>query len=250
MRNPAAILIGITLLAVLAAGVQTLRLRRAQQPPTPPRKETSVRYAEENVRDRGKVDIVFLGDSVTDGWDDAGEFFPGQPYANRGVEWQATSEMLLRFRRDVVELRPGVVVIMAGAGDLASGLSREETRSNLASMADIARAHEIDVVFASNLPVDDRAQGRQTQNQNGERAGGGLDELNAWVKGYALSTESGFIDYRPAVNDERGLLRKEFSEDGVRLNARGYAAMREVFTRFDTEARGEPTGSGATPPKP
>lgn len=234
MKKPAALLIGITLLAMIAAGVQTLRLRRAQQQLSPPNKEEPVRYAQENERDRGKVDIVFLGDAVTDGWDDAGEFFPGLPYANRGVAGQATPEMLLRFRRDVVELRPLAVVIMAGAGDAASGLPVEETRRNLASMADIARAHEIDVVFASNLPAGDNAQTRE-----GERRPGRLDELNAWIKGYALSTENGFVDYRPAVSDEQGALRREFSEDGVRLNARGYAAMREVFTRFDREARGE-----------
>ena len=233
MKKPAALLIGITLLAIIAAGVQTLRLRRAQQPAPPP-KEMAVRYVQENERDRAKVEIVFLGDSVTDAWDDAGEFFPGQPYANRGVAGQATPEMLLRFRRDVVELRPLVVVIMAGAVDLASGLPIEETRRNLASMSDIARAHEIDVVFASNLPAGDYAPTRA-----GERAPGRLDELNAWIKGYALSTENGYIDFRTALSDERGMLRREFSEDGVRLNARGYAAMREAFTRFDKDARGE-----------
>ena len=233
MKKPALLLLGITILAIVAAGVQTFRLRRVQQPGPPPR-ETPVRYSQENERDRGKVDIVFLGDSVTDGWDDAGEFFPGLPYANRGIAGQATPQMLLRFRRDVVELRPLAVVIMAGAGDLAQGIPIEETRRNLASMADIARAHEIDVVFASNLPAVGRAQPRA-----GERPQGGLDELNAWIKGYALSSENGFVDFRPAVSDERGALRQEFSEDGVRLNARGYAAMREVFTRFDREARGE-----------
>lgn len=232
MKKPAALLIGITLVAIFAAGVQTLRLWRAQ--PSPPPREAPGRYSQENERDRGKVDIVFLGDSVTDGWDDAGEFFPGLPYANRGVSGQTTSEMLLRFRRDVVELRPLAVVIMAGAGDLASGLPLEETRRNLASMADIARAHEIDVVFASNLPT-----GNSAQTRAGERVPGGLEELNAWIKGYALSSENGFVDYRPAVSDERGMLRKEFSDDGVRLNARGYAAMREVFIKFDREARGE-----------
>lgn len=209
-----------------------MRLSRVE--PCPPPREAPGRYAQENERDRGKVDIVFLGDAVTDGWDDAGEFFPGLPYANRGIAGQATPEMLLRFRRDVVELRPMAVVIMAGAGDLALGLPLEETRQNLASMADIARAHEIDVVFASNLPAGDYARPRA-----GERPTGGLDELNAWIKGYALSSENGFVDYRPAVSDERGGLRREFSEDGLRLNARGYAAMREVFTRFDKEASGE-----------
>jgi lysophospholipase L1-like esterase len=232
-KTAALILIALTLLAVLTAGVQTWRLRRAEPGP-PPTKEAAVRYAQENERDRGKVEIVFVGDSVTDGWDDAGEFFPGQPYADRGVSGQTTSEMLLRFRRDVVELRPMAVVIMAGAGDVASGLPVEETRSNLASMADIARAHEIDVVFASNLPAGDNAR-NQAENSPPSR----LDELNAWIKGYALSTENGFVDFRPALSDERGVLRKEFSDDGVRLNARGYAAMREVFTKFDKEARGE-----------
>src|SRR5215207_5921981 len=214
MRKPAALLLGLTLVATVAAGVQTLRLLRVQ--PCPPPTEVPGRYAQENERDRGKVEVVFLGDSIADGWDDAGEFFPGLPYANRGVAGQATPEMLLRFRRDVVELSPVAVVIMAGAGDLALGLPVEETRRNLASMADIARAHEIDVVFASNLPAGDFVQTRA-----GERPPGGPDELNAWIKGYALSGEHGFIDFRPAVSDERGVLRREFSEDGVRLNARG-----------------------------
>jgi lysophospholipase L1-like esterase len=233
MKKPATLLLSLTLvalLAIIAAGVQTLRLRRV--PPCPPPREVPGRYAQENERDRGKVEIVFLGDSAVDDWDDAGEFFPGLPYANRGIAGQATPEMLLRFRRDVVELRPMAVVIMAGAGDIALGLPIEETRHNLASMADIARAHEIAVVFASNLPAGD-----QVQNQTGNRQPGRLNELNAWIKGYALSSENGFVDYRPALTDERGALRKEFSEDGVRLNARGYAAMREVFTRFDKEAR-------------
>ena len=220
------------LVATVVAGVQTLRLQRMQ--PCPPSREAPGRYAQENERDRGKVEIVFLGDSVTDGWDDAGEFFPGLPYANRGIAGQATPEMLLRFRRDVVELRPMAVVIMAGAGDMALGLPLDETRRNLASMADIARAHEIAVVFASNLPVNDNVR-----NQTGTHPPGGLNELNAWIKGYALSSEHGFIDYRPAVSDERGMLRKEFSEDGVHPNSRGYAVMREVFAQFDKEARGE-----------
>jgi lysophospholipase L1-like esterase len=232
MKKPAALLITLTLVATIVAGVQTLRLRRVQ--PCPPPREVPGRYAQENERDRGKVEIVFLGDAATDNWDDAGEFFPGLPYANRGIAGQATPEMLLRFRRDVVELRPMAVVIMAGAGDVALGLPLEETRRNLASMADIARAHEIAVVFASNLPADGHAQTRA-----GERPPGRLDELNAWIKGYALSGEHGFVDYRPAVSDERGVLRKELSEDGVRLNARGYAAMREVFKQFDREAREE-----------
>lgn len=232
MQNRVALLIGITLLALLAAGVQTWRLRRVQ--PCPPPREVPGRYAQENERDRGKADIVFLGDATTDNWDDAGEFFPGLPYANRGIAGQATPEMLLRFRKDVVELRPLAVVIMAGGSDVALGLPIEETRRNLASMADIARAHEIDVVFASNLPANDYAQTRA-----GERLPGRLEELNAWIKGYALSSDNGFIDYRPAVCDEQGLLRREFSEDGLHLNARGYVAMKEVFTRFDREARGE-----------
>jgi lysophospholipase L1-like esterase len=232
MKKPATLLIALMLVAMLVAGVQTLRLQRV--PPCPPPRDVPGRYAQENERDRGKVEIVFLGDSVTDGWDDAGEFFPGQPYANRGIAGQATPEMLLRFRRDVVELRPMAVVIMAGAGDLALGLPLEETRRNLASMADIARAHEIAVVFAANLPADDYARG-----QAGAGPPGRLNELNAWIKGYALSGEHGFVDYRPALSDERGALRPEFGAEGGRLNARGYAAMREVFHQFDREARKE-----------
>lgn len=219
--------------AIVAAGVQTWRLGNVEPCP-PPSREVPGRYAEENARDRGKVEVVFIGDSITDGWDDSGEFFPGRPYANRGISGQATPEMLLRFRRDVVELKPEAVVIMAGTNDIALNLPPEETRRNLASMADLARANDIAVVFASNLPVHD-----YVKNQTGRRPPERLKELNAWVQGYALSAGHEFIDHRPAVSDERGMLRKELSEDGVHPNAAGYRAMREALEARSASDRRE-----------
>ena len=209
--------------AVVAAGVQTWRLGKVEPCP-PPSREVPGRYAEENARDRGKVEVVFMGDSITDGWDDSGEFFPGRPYANRGISGQATPEMLLRFRRDVLELKPEAVVIMAGTSDIALGLPTEETRRNIASMADLARANNIAVVFAPNLPVHD-----YVKNQTGSRPPERLKELNAWIQGYAQAAGHEFIDFRPAVSDERGMLRREFSEDGVHPNAAGYRALREAL---------------------
>src|ERR1700726_4824846 len=107
----------------------------------------------------GQKRVVFLGDSITDYWK-LSDYFPGKPYINRGIDGQTTPEMLVRFRQDVIDLRPKVVIVLAGTNDIAGVTGRtsnEDIESNYASMAELARAHGIRMVFASVLPVNNYA---------------------------------------------------------------------------------------------
>src|SRR6202161_2562462 len=103
----------------------------------------------------GESRVVFLGDSITDYWK-LPDYFPGKPYINRGIDGQTTPEMLVRFRQDVIDLHPKVVVMLAGTNDMAGVTGRtlnEGVEANYASMAELAHAHGIGIVFASVLPV-------------------------------------------------------------------------------------------------
>src|SRR6266576_3095160 len=128
------------------------------------------RYREENSKtaapDKKEKRVVFLGDSITDGWHNPanGGFFPGKPYVNRGISGQTTPQMLIRFRPDVIALNPDVVVILAGTNDIAGNtgpVTLEETEGNLASMAELARANGIRVVLSSVMPVSNYGHDRE-----------------------------------------------------------------------------------------
>src|SRR5712691_9805186 len=109
---------------------------------------------------KGEHRVVFMGDSITDSWDDPkyGGFFPGQPYIDRGISGQTTPQMLVRFRPDVIALQPKIVVILAGTNDIAGNtgpMTLQAIEDNLTSMFDLAHANGIRVVFASVLPISD-----------------------------------------------------------------------------------------------
>jgi lysophospholipase L1-like esterase len=176
--------------------------------------------------------VVFLGDSITDLWDEPGYggFFPGRPYINRGISSQTTPQMLVRFRRDVIGLQPRAVVIRAGTNDIA-GVTGPTTldaiADNLASMAELAHAHGIRVVFASLLPTNDYAtnsEGRPIVHSK-SRPPEAIKALNERIKAYATSHGHIFLDYYSAMADESGSLRRELSNDGIHANAKGYAVM-------------------------
>ena len=139
------------------------------QPADPADPANLARYREENAKlmpsSPGENRVVFFGDSITENWKLA-EYFPGRSFINRGISSQTTSQMLLRFRADVIELRPRVVVILAGTNDLAGKIPLESIEANIASMAEMARARGIGVVLASVLPVKDieTLSGRETPN--------------------------------------------------------------------------------------
>ena len=194
------------------------------------------RYREANAAlaapDKNEKRVVFMGDSITDAWSHAeyGGFFPGKPYIDRGISGQTTPQMLIRFRPDVMALKPKVVVILAGTNDLAGNtgpMSVEETEANLASMAELARANGIGVVLSSVLPVSNYGHDRSGNpiDMRIHRAPEKILELNMWIKKYATENHCVYLDYFSAMADEQGLLKKDLSGDGLHPNAVGYAVM-------------------------
>ncbi|NID15298.1 SGNH/GDSL hydrolase family protein [Luteibacter yeojuensis] len=187
------------------------------------------RYAKDNAAlappKPGEKRVVFMGDSITDFWGrSVGTFFPGRPYVNRGISGQTTPQMLIRFRADVIALKPAVVVILAGTNDIAGNTGPETLAAiedNLASMTDLARAHGIRVAIASLMPVNDDVVKDQTVQRPPET----IRALNAWIKAYAAREHLVFVDYYTAMVDERGQLKKELSDDGLHPNAAGYEVM-------------------------
>jgi lysophospholipase L1-like esterase len=180
----------------------------------------------------GEARVVFFGDSITDNWskEGYGGFFPGKPYVNRGISGQTTAQMLLRFRADVIRLRPAAVVVLAGTNDIAGNAGPAtlgQIEDNLASMAELARAHGIAVVLASLLPVSDDKKDASGQplTRTRQRPTASIRELNRWLAPYAAENGHVYLDYFSAVADENGQLRPELNDDGLHPNARGYAVM-------------------------
>jgi len=172
----------------------------------------------------GEKRVVFMGDSITDGWKIAGPdgSFPGKPYVNRGISGQTTTQMLVRFRQDVIDLEPGVVVILAGTNDIAGNtgpMTLEQTEENLASMADLAAANGIQVVLCSILPAFDYPW------RPGLEPAPKIATLNQWTKDYAARKGYIYVDYYAAMKDDRGGLPPALSEDGVHPLPAGYAIM-------------------------
>jgi len=175
--------------------------------------------------------VVFMGDSITDSWDSPnnGGFFPGKPYVNRGISGQTTPQMLIRFRRDVIELKPKVVVILAGTNDIAGNTgptTLEAIQDNLKSMAELAAANRIRVVLSSVMPVSDYEirDGKQLV-QTVRRPPDKILALNKWIQEFARANHHVYLDYFSATVDEKGFLKDELSNDGLHPNVQGYAVM-------------------------
>jgi lysophospholipase L1-like esterase len=169
--------------------------------------------------------VVFLGDSITDYWNLA-DYFPGKPYINRGVDGQTTPEMLVRFRQDVIDLHPKILVVLAGTNDIAgvTGPARnEDIEGNYASMAELARVHHIGVVFASLLPAHNYTP--EAKESFALRPRERILALNAWLEDYCAKNGLVYLDYFSALIDDRGMLRRDLSDDGLHPNAAGYKIM-------------------------
>ncbi|MDR6145690.1 lysophospholipase L1-like esterase [Sphingomonas sp. SORGH_AS870] len=182
------------------------------------------RYQQANARVTGPVTIVFMGDSITQGWFDKmpGFFTPGR--IGRGIGGQTTTQMLLRFRQDVIDLKPKIVQIMAGTNDIAGNtgpMTPEQTEANIMSMAELARAHGIRVILASIPPADHFPwrPGLDTASR--------IAVLNDWMKGYAARTGATYADYWSALHDGQAT-RASLTYDGVHPNEAGYAVMAPV----------------------
>ena len=172
----------------------------------------------------GENRVVFMGDSITEGWhfDGPDGSFPGKPYINRGISGQTSPQMLVRFRQDVIELQPKVVVILAGTNDIAGNtgpMTLEQTEDNLASMSELATANHIRVVLCSVLPAYDFPW------HPGLEPAPKIVALNAWIKSYAAEKGYIYVDYHSAMKDQRDGLPPTLSKDGVHPTPAGYAIM-------------------------
>jgi lysophospholipase L1-like esterase len=178
---------------------------------------------------RGEKRVVFIGDSITDVWTKYFDTqFAGKPYVNRGIDGQTTPQMLVRFRQDVIALRPAAVVILAGVNDIAGNTgpsTLDMIENNLMSMADLARANHIAVVLCSLLPAakfpwrPELAPAPQ------------IVALNSWMKRYAAQNAVTFVDYWTAMADEENGLPTALSRDGVHPNEAGYRVMVPLVER-------------------
>jgi lysophospholipase L1-like esterase len=226
----------VSFIAILGLVITSCSLFRPAngpaQPTDPADPANLARYREENAKlmppSPNENRVVFFGDSITENWKLA-EYFPGRSFINRGISSQTTSQMLARFRADVIELKPRVVVILAGTNDLERQVPLESIEANIASMAEPASAGGTRVVLASVLPVRDIStlSGRETPNTT-LRPLAQIAALNDRLKKY--SGEKGFVylDYFSAMADENGMLRPELSADGLHPNANGYEVMKPL----------------------
>ena len=188
----------------------------------------------------GENRVVFMGDSITDGWIRlAPEFFQAKPYLDRGISGQTTPQMLVRFRQDVINLHPKVVVILAGTNDIAGNTGPETPemiQDNLVSMVDLARANGIRVVLASITPSDDFWWNPGTKPAHR------IAEMNTWIKAYTAEHGLVYLDYYSSMADDNGGMKREFTSDGVHPNPAGYALMgnlaeKAIATAFATSQK-------------
>jgi len=186
------------------------------------------RYRDENAAlppaAAGTRRVVFFGDSITEGWGPTGSerFFPGKPYVNRGISGQTTAQMLVRFRQDVLDLKPAVVVILAGTNDIAGNTgpaTQQMIEDNLQAMVELARLHGVRVVLSSVLPVSEYPWRPGAQPAAKVRA------LNDALRGYAKAQGIVYLDYYTALANAAGGLDPALAKDGVHPTAAGYARM-------------------------
>jgi len=238
------------LMFLLFAGLLPPVLARAQLEPDfkPPKAECCLQFAAQRLADqlqdwnqigryhdddarlqaRGaeKGRVIFLGDSITDGWN-LEQYFPGKPYVNRGISGQTTPQMLVRFYPDVLALRPGAVIILAGTNDIARNTGPETLEmieDNFRAMCELAQKHGVKVVLCLLLPVSDYTSHKQTDH----RPPADVLRLNEWLRRYAAEIQGEVADYYSVLVDSTGMLKEGYSSDGLHPNDRGYSLMAPV----------------------
>ncbi|HEY1962633.1 MAG TPA: SGNH/GDSL hydrolase family protein [Rhizomicrobium sp.] len=230
-----------TLLSVgLAASFARVRASEAQplaQPSVSPEEQRLhtdwaylARYRNDNARVQALPAqarrVVFIGDSITQGWIDFHpEFFAANGFIDRGISGQTTPQMLARFRQDVISLAPAAVHILAGTNDVAENtgpFDAEATRSNFQSMAELARLHGIGVILGAVPPAADFYWRRGLGPIPKIRA------MNEWMRGYAAANRFAFADYTSLLDDGNGAMRPGLSYDGVRPTKAGYLVMEHI----------------------
>ncbi len=189
------------------------------------------KYASENALLQTTPDtrrIVLMGDSITELWKVIdGKLFT-QSYVNRGISGQTTAQMLLRFREDVIDLRPALVVIMGGTNDIALNdgpVALEDTFGHIVSMVQLAKSNKIKVVLCSVLPAYHFKW--RPEVAPAEK----IVKLNAMLKSYAAKRQITYIDYHSAMKDARNGMNEGYAEDGVHPNLEGYKVMKPLLLK-------------------
>jgi lysophospholipase L1-like esterase len=198
----------------------------------------------------GEKRVVFIGDSIVEGWDLLTSF-PSKGYVNRGIGGQTTAQLLVRFRQDVIDLRPAVVVMLVGTNDIAGNtgpIALPDIQKNFASLVDLARAHGIAVVLSSVLPVHNYTPAGELASSL--RPPGQIVALNTWLKSYCHEQRLTYLDFFSAMVDGAGMLRRNLAEDGLHPNHDGYAVMepladQAIARALATRGRGSAQGSKA-----
>lgn len=178
--------------------------------------------------------VVFMGNSITIAWIYTNpEFFAGRPYIDRGISGQTTPQMLIRFRPDVINLKPKVVVILAGTNDIAGNTGPstiEMIEDNLASMAELGKANGIKVILCSILPAFDYPWKR------GLKPYEKILVVNEWMKNYAAKHGMIYLDMYSALVDDRPGMKLAYSKDGVHPTKEGYNVMQPLVEKAIAKA--------------
>ena len=186
------------------------------------------RYQDENrsvgLPEKGKQRVVFMGDSITEEWSNLyPDYFDTKGYINRGIGGQTTPQMLIRFKPDVIDLEPDIVVILAGTNDIAGNTGPSNVKmitDNIFSMTELARAHQIKVVLSSILPVFEYEWAKEIKDVPAT-----IDSVNDELKKYVNDHGLVYLDYFSPMVDQRKGLNKDYTYDGVHPNQDGYILM-------------------------
>lgn len=187
------------------------------------------KYEEANALVTQKPKAVFMGDSITEGWVNTDpEFFAENNFLGRGISGQTTSHMLIRFRRDVLDLAPEYVFILAGTNDIAKNngdITHENIIGNIMSMCELAKVHGIIPVLCSVLPAD-RYRWRE-----GIAPAKDIVALNKMIKAYAESENIMYIDFHSVMRNENDGLPEVYAPDGVHPSPAGFKVMEEIVLK-------------------
>jgi lysophospholipase L1-like esterase len=177
--------------------------------------------------------VIFLGDSITEFWGKKSPFFPGESYLNRGIAGQTTAQMLIRFRQDVIDLKPAAVIIQGGLADIASFTgpsSLVEIENNLRSMAELASSNHVSPILVGEPPAADYP------GRTGPEPATQIVALNKWVARYCASSHFTFLNYYSALVGSNGRMKEGVSDDGAHPNEKGYAILKPLAEKAIADA--------------